>query len=270
MAGAARAESEWTGLQGLKAGGLGAYAEAAVPAARPEYVEAGPAAGKGVSSQAWTAAVKKEYERLTEDGLGAIAELPGAKVSELPDAAKKQLKKDKADYPDSPSAAYKMKVQGKLAFVIQNENEGGMFVNIFDESGRKVASGGCFESGSFAWAGAGKAAAPALEKSSSYTAWIEAVKRAYLENGVASLRRAAVSELPAAAVRQLEKEFAPSENISAAYVLRLRGRSAYIVQSECGAGTRATIFDGRGNRIVIVGTSGPADSWGPDGEQAPS
>jgi len=111
-----------------------------------------PVMEKAASSQAWIKAVKKEYERLTENGLGGIAELPGAKMSELPDAAKKQLKQDNHNYgPDYPSSAYKMEVQGKTVFIIQNENDGGMFVNIFDENGKNIAGGSAGESTPFYW-----------------------------------------------------------------------------------------------------------------------
>jgi len=44
-----------------------------------------------------------------------------------------------------------MIVLGKTAYVIQNENDGGMFVNIFDGNGAYVAGGGAGESSEFSW-----------------------------------------------------------------------------------------------------------------------
>jgi len=112
----------------------------------------------GVSA-AFKDAVKKKYEALSgyndlNNGENTIDKLPIAKVSELPAAAQKQLKKDNAQWgPDYLSVPYKMPVQGKTVYVIQNENDGGMFVTIFDANGALVAEGACSESGEFGWSG---------------------------------------------------------------------------------------------------------------------
>lgn len=111
------------------------------PVTAPVLEKAGP-------SQGWVGAVKEEYIRLAEAVM--LNTLPKAKKAELPAAAQEQLKKDLQQW-GTPSKAYKMEVQGQTAFVIQNDNEGGMAVTIFDESGTRVASASMGESGSFSW-----------------------------------------------------------------------------------------------------------------------
>ena len=107
----------------------------------------------GVTS-AFRDAVKKEYETIIglNNGTNTLDKLPVAKVSELPPGAQKQLAKDNHQWgPDYLSVPYKMPVQGQTVYVIQNENDGGMFVTIFDANGSKVAEGSCSESGDFHW-----------------------------------------------------------------------------------------------------------------------
>jgi hypothetical protein len=106
---------------------------------------------KAPVSAAFTKAAEKTYEKIRwEDN--NIGSLPVAKPSELPQAAKKQLQDDKRANPDYPSNPYKMTVQGKMVYAIENDNDGGMFVNIYDADGVFIAYGSCSESGEFSWA----------------------------------------------------------------------------------------------------------------------
>ena len=98
----------------------------------------------------WVKAVKTAYEKLLTNN--EVETLPKATAAELPKAALKQQQKDNAQFaPDFPSVAYKLQVQGKTAFVIQNNNDGGMLVNIFDKNGEHIAYGGQSESEDFMW-----------------------------------------------------------------------------------------------------------------------
>jgi hypothetical protein len=99
---------------------------------------------------AWIAAVKKAYEDMS--GNNAVDSLPPVPSAQLPTNARKQLAKDNKTWgPNYPSKAYKMVVSGETAFVIQNDNDGGSFVNIFDAQGTLIASGSQGESFNFSW-----------------------------------------------------------------------------------------------------------------------
>lgn len=124
--------------------------------------EAGPKALEGITVPApvietrtavmatFKDAVKKAYEA---NSVGAgIDALPVAKESELPKVALNKLKKYDHQYgPDYMTRAYKMMVQGKMTYVIQNDNDGGMLVDIFAADGATIAGGLCSESGDFRW-----------------------------------------------------------------------------------------------------------------------
>ena len=144
--------ADFSVLQNSKASDIKIRAEKmdiSVPAPAAETV-------KAPVTAAFKNAVKKAYEA------NDVSTLPVAKVSELPPAAKKQLEQDNHTWgPDYPSTPYKMTVQGKTVYIIQNENDGGMFVNIFAADGSYIDGGSCGESGTFSWnAGApGKTAA---------------------------------------------------------------------------------------------------------------
>ena len=68
--------------------------------------------------------------------------------SELPAAALQQMHEDAAIY---PSKAFKIVYEGRTAYVIENDNSYGLFVNIFDETGRHIAYGGYDENYDFYW-----------------------------------------------------------------------------------------------------------------------
>jgi hypothetical protein len=92
------------------------------------------------SDGAWIEAVKKAYEDAA--GNNAVGSLPQVPSAQLPANARKQLDKDNKTF-GYPSKAYKMVVNGEPAFVIQNDNDGGSFVTIFDShaQGTLIASG---------------------------------------------------------------------------------------------------------------------------------
>lgn len=136
-------ELETAAAKGLTGIELPALKGIEVPAPELKAVKPNPAS--------WVRAVKGAYEKLNE-GNDGVHGLPGVEAWELPAGARKQLENDnKAWGPDYPSTAHAMKVQGKTVYIIQNENDGGMFVNIFDENGKKIAGGSCGESGTFGW-----------------------------------------------------------------------------------------------------------------------
>jgi len=102
-----------------------------------------PAARKAdAPSPEWIKAVKKEYLSCSQGNL------PPAEIAELPAAALQQLQWDGATY---PSKAYKVLVQGRPAFVIENDNLDALYVNIFDENGVHIAYGGFDENYEFYW-----------------------------------------------------------------------------------------------------------------------
>ena len=110
----------------------------------------GKSAVKAPVSAAFTKAVEDAYNQIrwVDNNLGS---LPVAKPSELPAAAKKQIQDDKKANPGYPSTPYKMTVQGRIVYVIENDNDGGMFVNIYDAGGAFIAYGYNSESSDFAW-----------------------------------------------------------------------------------------------------------------------
>jgi hypothetical protein len=94
--------------------------------------------------------VKNAYCQLLEND--EVPALPVAQASELPPEAKKQMAEYDHDFgPDFLSNAYAMNVEGWPVYIIQNNNDGGMYVSIFSSSGGKLASGGQSESGDFYW-----------------------------------------------------------------------------------------------------------------------
>ncbi|HAH31493.1 MAG TPA: hypothetical protein DCL44_04160 [Elusimicrobia bacterium] len=96
------------------------------------------------SSPEWIKAVKEAYFS-TPQGC-----LPPAEENELPAAAIQQIQWD-WNATAYPSKAYKMMVENRPAFVIENDNSYGLFVNIFDENGVNVAYGGFDENYDFYW-----------------------------------------------------------------------------------------------------------------------
>ena len=223
-------------------------------------------------SSAFKAAVKKEYETLSgyndlNNGNNTIDTLPIAKVSELPPAAQKQLKKDNAQWgPDYLSVPYKMPVQGKTVYVIQNENDGGMFVTIFDANGALVAEGACSESGEFGWSGE-KAAM--TKKAAAGNTWLNTVKSGYAEKGIRGvgahmlLPDGAYSLLPGQihdAMAKYRKKCLDM-NIGTqidmrVYKLSKDGTGGYLVQCKFDEYTFASIFDADGKLLA----DGSADS----------
>ncbi|HBA62133.1 MAG TPA: hypothetical protein DCZ92_15230 [Elusimicrobia bacterium] len=115
----------------------GALALPAVPA--PSLV---PLRAAQPPSAGWIKAVKKAYLSTP------IGSLPPAAAAELPAAALQQLQWDAATY---PSKAYKLTVDGRTAFVIENDNQDALYVNIFDETGAHIAYGGFDENYDFYW-----------------------------------------------------------------------------------------------------------------------
>ena len=85
---------------------------------------------------AWIAKIQRYYEENAEQGLTTI------KVSELPKAAQKSWNKYNKDWgPDYPPDAYKYAIDGKTAFFVQDNNDGGMFVDVFDAAGAANSAG---------------------------------------------------------------------------------------------------------------------------------
>ncbi len=247
-------ETETTALNAASLTGVN------ISAMRAIDVPAAPAAVKVTSSASWIKAVKKEYLRLLDTG--NIQSLPAANISELPDAAKQQLKEDNTNLgPDYPSIAYKMELQGATAFIIHNENDGGMFTTIFDEIGQKIAEGSCGESGEFSWdtskgAAIRKTNALAAVKGTPTYMWVKAVKKEYLrlfnEGNLGTLPVAKISELPADAKQQLKADntaWGP-EYPSIPYKMVLQGMTAFIIHNENDDGMFVAIFDKRGNYIA--------------------
>jgi len=228
-----------------------------VPAPVLEKAAAVPAAFKD--------AVKKEYERI--DSENGISSLPVAKTSELPAAAKKQLAKDNHQWgPDYLSVPYKMPVQGKTVYVIQNENDGGMFVTIFDADGALVAEGACSESGEFGWSGE-KAAL--TRKAAAGPASLAAIKSGYAEKGISGvgphtlLPNGAYSLLPDG-VKSLIAGYNKkclAMNIGTKidmriYKLSTDGTGGYLVQCKFDEYTFASVFSADGKLLA----DGSADS----------
>jgi hypothetical protein len=223
-------------------------------------------------SAAFKNAVKKEYEKLSgyndlNNGNYTIDQLPIAKVSELPPAAQKQLKKDNAQWgPDYLSVPYKMPVQGKTVYVIQNENDGGMFVTIFDANGSLVAEGACSESGEFGWSGE---KAVMTKKAAAGKTSLAAIKSGYAEKGISGvgphtlLPNGAYSLLPDEVKGVIAKynKKCLGMNIGAQidmriYKLSKDGSGGYLVQCKFDEYTFASLFDADGKLLA----DGSADS----------
>lgn len=93
-------------------------------------------------SPAWIAAVKKAYFSYPQGAL------PPAALAELPAAALQQIHDDAYIY---PSKAYKLTVDGQVAYFIENDNSYGLFVNVFSGTGAHIAYGGFDENYDFYW-----------------------------------------------------------------------------------------------------------------------
>ncbi len=91
---------------------------------------------------AWIAAVKRVYNTTPQGNL------PPAELAELPAAALRQMQEDAQVY---PSKAYKIAVDGRTAYVIENDNLDALYVNIFDAGGAHIAYGGFDENYDFWW-----------------------------------------------------------------------------------------------------------------------
>jgi len=111
-----------------------------------------PVRGVKTPSPEWITAVKKAYVSCPQGGL------PPAAEGELPAAALRQLQWD-LNATSHPSKAYKATVEGRAAFVIENDNSYGLFVNIFDRDGVHIAYGGFDENYDFCWLTKAKTAA---------------------------------------------------------------------------------------------------------------
>ncbi|OGS13502.1 MAG: hypothetical protein A2234_10360 [Elusimicrobia bacterium RIFOXYA2_FULL_58_8] len=101
-----------------------------------------PAFRASAAPAAWILAVKKAYLSCPQGAL------PPAMAAELPLAAAQQMQWDSSTY---PSKAYKIVLDGRAAFVIENDNFDALYVNIFDEAGAHIAYGGFDENYDFYW-----------------------------------------------------------------------------------------------------------------------
>jgi hypothetical protein len=213
-------------------------------------------------SPAFVSAVKKEYESLMAEGM--TESLFEAKISELPAAAQKQLKKDNAQWgPDYLSVAYKMPVHGQTVYVIKNENDGGMFVTIFNANGALVAEGSCSESGDFKWSGDKGVAAVRVALPG--TVWADNVKRGYADKGISGvlphtlLPDGAFSLLPGsmrATIVRYRKQCLDMQ-IGTKIDMRVYKLSGgYLVQCKFDEYTFASLFDADGRLLA----EGSADS----------
>jgi hypothetical protein len=107
-----------------------------IPAPVVEEVKS-PASSNWIEN--WIETVKDAYERFAFSA-NVDQEYTKPELSELPVSAGKQL----ASYKETaPSFAYKMVVQGKTVFIIQQYREGGATsATLYDEQGAFLASGG--------------------------------------------------------------------------------------------------------------------------------
>ncbi|MEI7529154.1 MAG: hypothetical protein WCK76_09430 [Elusimicrobiota bacterium] len=91
-------------------------------------------------------------------------------------------------------------------------------------------------------------------KPGSIAAWVDAVKKAYVESldAGADLPEAALLELPAAARRQLQKDTARywPNSPSVAYKLVAQGEPAYVLSNHNDTFVGVTIYDAAGARIA--------------------
>jgi len=102
--------------------------------------------GNDAVDPAWVAKVKEYYEENGEDDLTPI------KREDLPAKAKKAFDRFNKEWgPDYPPNAYTYLIDGKAAFFVQENTDGGWFVEVFDDAGHKLCSGSCSESGEFDW-----------------------------------------------------------------------------------------------------------------------
>lgn len=118
--------------------GGGAVSPAAIPVSAPAPAQ--PAARP--TDAAWINAVKKAYRA------APVGTLPPAQLAELPPAALQQLQWDAQVY---PSKAYRLEVDGRVAYAIENDNLDALYVNIFDAAGAHIAYGGFDENYDFWW-----------------------------------------------------------------------------------------------------------------------
>ncbi|MDD2773448.1 MAG: hypothetical protein PHP45_07105 [Elusimicrobiales bacterium] len=143
------------GMAGMAVAGTGNddalnMAPSAVITSKP-VVPAAPEATKSASA-AWKKAVKKECENLLAQN--KINNLPKLSPSEteVPEAARGQLVKYNHAYA-FPTTIYKMGVENKPAYVVQNDSAAGMHVAIFAADGTKIDSGSSSGGahGNFSW-----------------------------------------------------------------------------------------------------------------------
>jgi hypothetical protein len=118
------------------------------PAAQISAPAPGPAKAAATSvTERFREAVKAAYE-----GNPGICGLPYARPEELPAAAREQLERDYGNWgPEYPSYAYRMNVEGKAVYIVQNSNNEGMFMHIYTKDGAYIIGGRCNRFGDMYW-----------------------------------------------------------------------------------------------------------------------
>ena len=250
-------------LNSLSAGQV-ANLEIAVPAAKALPANPGQ---QDLILPAFRTSVKQMYEQLALE-YGTLTALAVAQPSELPLAARQQLEKDNREWgPAHPSIPYIMLVHGYITFVIHNENDLGIFVNIFADDGTYIAGGGRPAGGKFSWNGGAKGITADTGARAPVTAGFKkAVKKEYSSlygnGGLGSLPVAKTEELPPAAGKQLEKddrEFPDFRSIPRK--MTVQGSVVFVIQNDNDGGMFAHIFSADGELIASASQSESGDCF---------
>jgi hypothetical protein len=99
-----------------------------------------------IADSSFLGKLKTTYENDANDPFVEINE------GDLPAGAKKDWNKYNKDWGgDYPPVAYSWQLEGKTLYVVEEDTDGGMFIDFFDSSGKQITGGSASESGPFIW-----------------------------------------------------------------------------------------------------------------------
>ncbi len=115
------------------------------------YVHASDSAGAGDTFSATAIAGLKKWVTDNWDGLDDLGGTELSQSSLKGDALKdfKEMKRQWGE--DYPPEAEIVEMNGRNVILIRENNDGGMSLGLYAMSGKRLAEGGCSESGTFSW-----------------------------------------------------------------------------------------------------------------------
>ncbi|MBF0501578.1 MAG: hypothetical protein HQM09_15675 [Candidatus Riflebacteria bacterium] len=236
-----------------------------------------PKATNASADAAWVKKIKQYYEDNGAEGLTENAQLPAAAKADFD-------KLNKEWGPDYPPEAMELAIDGKTAYFVEDDNDGGIYVDIFDASGKLIAAGSCGESSDFRWDTIGRKVATVAKAPSadilqtqfsvenkggnavktSDSPWLAKVKKYYEDNGEEGLISIKRAELPAKAQKAWDKynktwgpDYPPDP-----YKYTIDGQTAFFIQDNNDGGMFVDVVDDKGTVLCSGSCSESGEfSW---------